>query len=88
MLSPNLATWFDRFSIEDASFDPAGITEILRSTLGIEMSRSPFEAPSEAARRRVARVIIGASEVNLPSRPFHLWMPSMIERQVRRRKAE
>ncbi|MBD0371608.1 MAG: DUF4912 domain-containing protein [Pyrinomonadaceae bacterium] len=84
MLSTNLAGWFDRFKIEDSSFDPAQITEVLHSTLGIEMTRSPFEAPPEAARRRAARVIVGASEVNLPSRPFHLWMPSMTERQFRR----
>ena len=77
MLSPNLASWFDKFGTEDAAFDPAQITEVLHSTLGIEMTRSPFEAPPEAARRRAARVIVGASEVNLPSRPFHLWMPSL-----------
>jgi hypothetical protein len=77
MLSTNLSNWFDRFNIEDSTFDPSRLTEILHSTLGIEMSRQPFEAPSEAARRRAARVVHGASEVNLPSRPFHLWMPSM-----------
>jgi hypothetical protein len=77
MLSTNLSNWFDRFNIEDSMFDPSRLTEILHSTLGIEMSRQPFEAPSEAARRRAARVVHGASEVNLPSRPFHLWMPSM-----------
>jgi hypothetical protein len=82
MISPNLANWFDRFSTEDARFDPAQITEVLHSTLGIEMTRSPFEAPPEAARRRAARVIVGASEVNLPSRPFHLWMPSMTSRRL------
>lgn len=79
MISPNLANWFDRFSIADAGFDPAQITEVLHSTLGIEMTRSPFDAPPEAARRRAARVIVGASEVNLPSRPFHLWLPSMMK---------
>jgi hypothetical protein len=79
MLSPNLASWFDRFSVDEARFDPARITEVLHSTLGIEMTRSPFEAPPEAARRRAARVIVGGSEVNLPSRPFHLWMPSMMK---------
>lgn len=77
MLSHNLSNWFDSVGMEQERFDPSQITEILRSTLGIEMSRQPFEAPSEAARRRAARVIVGASEVNLPSRPFHLWMPSM-----------
>lgn len=88
MLSQNLGVWFDRFSTDEAQLDPARITEVLHSTLGIEMTRSPFEAPPEAARRRAARVIIGASEVNLPSRPFHLWMPSMTERQFRRQNDE
>lgn len=88
MLSANLANWFDHFNIEGSTFDPARLTEILHSTLGLEMSHEPFEAPSEAARRRAARVVHGASEVNLPSRPFHLWMPSMTERQVRRMKAQ
>lgn len=88
MLSHNLASWFDRVNMDEARFDPARMAEILHSTLGIEMSRSPFEAPSEAARRRAARVIVGASEVNLPSRPFRLWMPSMTERQVRTQNAE
>ncbi len=88
MLSHNLASWFDRVGLDESKFDPARLTEILHSTLGIEMSRSPFEAPSEAARRRAARVIVGASEVNLPSRPFHLWMPSMTERQVRSQNAK
>lgn len=88
MLSNNLGAWFDRFDVDEARFDPARITEVLHSTLGIEMSRSPFEAPPEAARRRAARVIVGGSEVNLPSRPFHLWMPSMTERQLRSRTAE
>lgn len=88
MLSQNLATWFDRFGMDEARLDPAHITDVLHSTLGIEMTRSPFEAPPEAARRRAARVIIGGSEVNLPSRPFHLWMPSMTERRFGRQDAE
>jgi hypothetical protein len=85
MLSTNLASWFDLVGMEDARFDPAQITEVLHSTLGIEMTRSPFEAPPEAARRRAARVIVGASEVNLPSRPFHLWMPSMTKGKAKGR---
>ncbi|HEY0323039.1 MAG TPA: DUF4912 domain-containing protein [Pyrinomonadaceae bacterium] len=88
MLSHNLASWFDLVGMEDAKFDPAQLTEVLYTTLGIEMSGSPFEAPPEAARRRAARVIAGASEINLPSRPFHLWMPSMKERQLRSQNAE
>jgi hypothetical protein len=83
MLSHNLASWFDRIGMQEQRFNPAQINDILHTTLGIEMSRQPFEAPSEAARRRAARVIVGASEVNLPSRPFHLWMPSMTKRGMR-----
>jgi hypothetical protein len=53
------------------------LLDVLQSTLGIQMSSSPLDAPTEEAIRRAARVIVGASEVNLPERPFHLWMPSM-----------
>ena len=88
MLSKNLARWFDRLDFNDRTFDPARLIDIMHSTLGIEMSRLPFEAPSEAARRRAARVVHGASEVNLPSQPFHLWMPSMMERQLKMQNAE
>ncbi len=77
-LSPPLARWIERTSGEMAgAFDAARLLETLRSTLGIEMSRTPFGAPTEAARRRAARTVLGASEVNLPSQPFHLWIPSM-----------
>jgi hypothetical protein len=60
------------------------LLEVLQSTLGIQMSHTPFDAPTEQARRRAARVMIGASEVNLPARPFHLWMPSMTEGMLKR----
>lgn len=75
MLSPKIGRWFDE--LDGLKLDAARLTEILNTTLGIEMSHMPFEASPEAARRRAARVIVGASEVNLPSRPFHLWLPSM-----------
>ncbi len=75
MLTPKVGQWFD--GLDEATFDAARLTEVLHATLGIEMSQQPFEAPPEAARRRPARVVHGASEVNLPSRPFHLWLPSM-----------
>jgi hypothetical protein len=53
------------------------LVELLRTMLGIEMSYLPRHVPATEAMRRAARVIVGASEVNLPVHPFHLWMPSM-----------
>lgn len=57
--------------------DTARLLEVLQSTLGIRLSQAPLDAPTAEAMRRVARFHLGASEVNLPERPFHLWMPSM-----------
>jgi hypothetical protein len=77
-LSTPLVRWLEQ--IGDArgmTFDAARLFGILESTLGIRLSRLPFDAPSTEALRRVARVMVGASDVNLPERPFHLWMPSM-----------
>jgi hypothetical protein len=77
VLSPPLADWIGRATRQSDVPDGARVVQILRSMLGIEMSLLPLDAPTEAAMRRAARVIVGASEINLPARPFHLWMPSM-----------
>ncbi len=78
VLSPSLADWLTQTKdIRRERVDGSQLVEILHTMLGIEMSRLPVDAAAEAAMRRVARVIVGASEVNLPARPFHLWMPSM-----------
>jgi hypothetical protein len=83
LLSPPLVAWIDQFDARsNASRDATTrLVEILRSTLGVEMSRAPSDAPREADLRRAARVIVGASLVNLPEQPFHLWLPSMNARR-------
>lgn len=77
VLSPPLADWLQRASHQRDVASGERLVELLRSMLGIEMSYLPQNAPAEEAMRRAARVIVGASEVNLPMHPFHLWMPSM-----------
>jgi hypothetical protein len=74
--SPALAEWFAQAD-QSGEADASHLVEILRSLLGIEMTQNPLDAATAEAMRRAARVIVGASEVHLPARPFHLWMPSM-----------
>lgn len=76
MLSPMLFEWLEtiRKQNEDA-LQAARLFELFRYMLGIEADQFDYE--SEEAMRTPARVIFGASEINMPTRPFHLWMPSM-----------
>ena len=77
-LSSRLMKWLSEASREQReAMDAAHLLEILRVTLGIETDSAGAAFLNEAAMRRNARVIVGASEVNLPLKPFHLWMPSM-----------
>lgn len=76
-LSPMLADWFARADSEGADLHSGRLVEILRDSFGIEMSRIPNDSPMEDAMRRAVRAVVGASEINLPSQPFHIWMPSM-----------
>lgn len=77
-LSKPFASWLEQAGGNGGvEVNASRLLEVLQSTLGIRMSRVPFDAPTEAAIRRAARIHPGASEVNLPERPFHLWMPSM-----------
>jgi hypothetical protein len=66
----------------------AYLLEILSSTLGLHTSLFSFEELDEAAMRRVARFVVGASEVNMPRRPFHIWMPSMTAGRLKMMKSE
>lgn len=76
MLSPMLGEWLETIRKQnEAVLQAERLFEIFRYLLGIEAERADYE--SEEAMRRVARVVLGASEVNMPARPFHLWMPSM-----------
>ncbi|MGB7924070.1 MAG: DUF4912 domain-containing protein [Pyrinomonadaceae bacterium] len=79
-LSKPFANWLEQAGAGegvDTAVNASRLLKLLQSTLGIEMSRAPFDGPTEQAMRRAARVMVGASEVNLPERPFHLWLPSM-----------
>ena len=78
-LSAPFVRWLEQINSQSGTtvLDATRLLDVLQSTLGIQMSQAPFDAPTEEAMRRVARMVVGASEVNLPARPFHLWMPSM-----------
>ena len=79
--SETLAGWLDEASRQrHEEIDARHLLEVLRELLGIEFDRTALDALNEEAMRRAARVIVGASEVNLPLKPFHLWMPSMTAR--------
>ncbi|HEX8493615.1 MAG TPA: DUF4912 domain-containing protein [Pyrinomonadaceae bacterium] len=89
MLSPPLAEWFGRVQREHSEMlRAAHVLEILRSTLGIQTSLIGFDEFDEEAMRRVARFVVGASRVNMPRRPFHIWMPSMTAGIFQRMKSE
>ena len=78
MISAGLAGWLDRIiGLRREGIDAAHLLDVLRSVLGLEFDPTGLAAFNEEAVRRAARVVVGASEVNLPLRPFHLWMPSM-----------
>lgn len=88
-LSARLAAWLDEVSRENQeTINAAHLLEVLRALLGIEMEPAGFGFLSEEALRRTARVIVGASEVRLPLKPFHLWMPSMSQGLLERMNAE
>ena len=76
-LSPTLADWFARADTQGAVMNSQRLVEILRQMFGIELSRLPVDSPTEEAMRRTVRAVVGASEINLPRPPFHVWMPSM-----------
>ncbi|HEY0545708.1 MAG TPA: DUF4912 domain-containing protein [Pyrinomonadaceae bacterium] len=77
VLSPTLSDWLERAHHQRDAVNGERLVELLHTMLGIEMSFVSQNAPAEEATRRAARVIVGASEVNLPTPTFHLWMPSM-----------
>jgi hypothetical protein len=89
MLSSSLAEWLDNVRREHGeALRSAYLLEILRATLGIQASLVEFDEFDEEGTRRVARFVVGASEVNMPRRPFHIWMPSMNAGLLRRMKDE
>ena len=77
-LSATLSNWLDEASRRQReAIDATHLIEVLRALLGLEFDSTSIDALNEEAMRRAARVIVGASEINLPLKPFHLWMPSM-----------
>ena len=83
-LSATLSSWLDEASRRQReAMDSAHLLEVLRDLLGLELERTGLDAFNEEATRRAARVIVGASEVNLPLKPFHLWMPSMTAGRIK-----
>jgi hypothetical protein len=77
-LSANLSQWLSEAGRrQKEAIDSAHLMAVLRELLGLEFETTTLTALNEEAMRRAARVIVGASEVNLPLKPFHLWMPSM-----------
>lgn len=87
MLSSSLAEWLTDVRREHGeALRSAYLLEILRATLGIQASLIEFDEFDEEGMRRVARFVVGASEVNMPRRPFHIWMPSMNAGLFRRMK--
>jgi hypothetical protein len=83
-LSATLSRWLTQASrVRKEEMDSAHLLEVLRTLLGIEFERTTLVAINEEAMRRAARVHLGASEVNLPLQPFHLWMPSMTAGRIR-----
>jgi hypothetical protein len=83
-LSATLARWLNDVSRQRReAIDAAHLLEVLRELLGLEFESTVLDALNQEAMRRAARVIVGASEVNLPLKPFHLWMPSMTGLRIR-----
>lgn len=78
LLSTRIADWLEKVSrARKEAINAAHLLDVLRVMLGIEIDRTAFGFLDEEALRRTARVIVGASEVRLPLKPFHIWMPSM-----------
>lgn len=89
MLSPPLAAWLAEVQrAHGEALRSAYLLEILSATLGLQTSLFASEELDEAAMRRVARFVVGASRVSMPRRPFHIWMPSMNAARLKSMKSE
>lgn len=76
-LSPALSQWIENINIGHGElFDAARVLELLRSVLHFELSVDSAASIDETTRT-AARFMWSASRVNLPSRPAHVWLPSM-----------
>jgi hypothetical protein len=78
MISAGLGGWLDEIvSLRGEGVDAVHLLEVLRVVLGFELDRAALFAFDREAARRAPRSVVGASDVNLPRNPLHLWMPSM-----------
>ena len=78
MISAGLGGWLDEvIRLRREGIDAAHLLEVLRAVLGFELNHAGLAAFDAEAARRAPRSVVGASEVNLPLKPFRLWMPSM-----------
>lgn len=81
MISAGLGGWLDEIiRLRGEGIDAVQLLEVLRVVLGFELDRAALAAFDREAARRAPRSFVGASEVNLPRNPFHLWMPSMVRK--------
>jgi hypothetical protein len=71
VLSRTLSAWLGR---APGDLTAERLLDLLRATLGLSLTGSNYDAD---AVRRVTRFTAGGSLVNLPTTPFHLWLPSM-----------
>ncbi|HUQ33343.1 MAG TPA: DUF4912 domain-containing protein [Pyrinomonadaceae bacterium] len=84
-LSASLSRWLTEASRrQKEAIDSAHLLEVLRDLIGLEFESNALDALNQEVMRRAARVIVGASEVNLPLKPFHLWMPSMTAGRIKK----
>jgi hypothetical protein len=84
-LSESLSRWLTEAGRrQKEAIDSAHLLEVLRELIGLEFESTALDALNEEAMRRAARLIVGASEVNLPLKPFHLWMPSMTAGRIKK----
>jgi hypothetical protein len=78
MISAGLGGWLDRVArLGGGRIAAARLLEVLRAVLGFDLDSAALAAFDSEAARRAPRAVVGASDVNLPRNPFHLWMPSM-----------
>ena len=79
MVSPALARWLNAVMAErEGALDTARLLDILRATLALEIDdESLLSIEEQEAMRRVARFVVGGSDVQLPTQRPRLLMPSM-----------
>ncbi len=94
LVSPPLARWIEQIVAEQQeALDGARLLDLLREGLAFEMNYDETWSAAEIeALHRAARFVVGGSDVQLPARQPHIWMPSMtpgvVSRLARWRKIQ